>query len=130
MFGTEASLPITVKEVGAVVRRFLLMLRLHRCPCFDRTLFWTFSWKLADIFRVLESPDVSPDGFTHNHYLAKRDVERITGTFNIDCPEIDADTVRIWLHYMALLIDSCKDGNLKVARNIMRDPNLRFRSDD
>ena len=56
-------------------------------------------------------------------------MERITGTFNIECPEIDADTVKIWLHYMALLIDSCKDGNLKVARNIMRDPNLRFRSE-
>jgi len=33
--------------------------------------------KLRDLFNILQKDDRSPDGYTHNHFMAKNDIIRI-----------------------------------------------------
>ena len=124
MFSIETSIPI--EWAGAAMRWCAFQLRLHRIPVIERVLFWTFAGRLRALFHTLEENDCSPDGYTHNHYMAKRDIERVLTKFRIPHPNISADTVTIWCHFLPLLIQECEDGNLKRARKIMGDPALRF----
>ena len=122
----ETSLP--VKWVGAAVRWLLFFVRANKIGPLERILFRTFFWKLEEKFKILEEEDRSPDGFTHNHYMAKIEVMMILDKFRIPHPEETDDTVMIWLHFLALVIPACKLGNLNTARGIMYDPSLRFRA--
>lgn len=124
MFSGETSVPI--EWAGAAMRWCAFKLQLHKIPAIERGLFWTFAGRLRALFHTLEKDDVAPDGYTHNHYMAKRDIERILAKFRIPHPDISANTVAVWCHFLPLLIQECEDKNLKRAREIMGDPKLRF----
>ena len=98
----------------------------HRWPGIGRLLFMTYALELETIEEVLRAPDESPDGFTHKHWRAKLSATNILERFRIKAIPVEADTVHFWLHYMTRIIEASRRGDIRCARNLAHDRQLRF----
>ena len=103
-----------------------MLLQCHRIPFIGNGIWMTYSGKLEGLFDILEKADCSPDKFSHRHWMAKNDAIAILAKFGIPAPSEKENTTTVWLHFLILIVQTSKRGDLKAARNMMSNPDLRF----